>query len=66
MTARIVLQSNGKPRRMLLSQPPGYRNGTDPAPAVCPIERGIDIALRNADRERAQRSKSSGTKSVRV
>ena len=34
MTARTVIQSNGKPRRFVLSQPPHFRQGRDAAPAV--------------------------------
>ena len=34
MTARTVLQSNGKPRRLVLLQPPHFRKGQDAAPAV--------------------------------
>ena len=34
MTARTVLQSNGKPRRFVLSQPPHFRKGQDAAPAA--------------------------------
>ena len=34
MTARTVIHSNGRPRRMALSQPPHYRTGRDAAPAV--------------------------------
>ena len=29
MTARTVIQSNGKPRRFVLSQPPHFRTGQD-------------------------------------
>ena len=32
--ARTVLQSNGKPRRFVLSQPPHFRKGQDAAPAA--------------------------------
>ena len=34
MTARTVLQSNGKPHHFVLLQPPHFRKGQDAAPAV--------------------------------
>ena len=38
MTARTVIQSNGKPRRFVLPQPPHFRQGRDAAPAVDAVE----------------------------
>ena len=45
MTARTVLQSNGKPRRVLLSQPPHFRQGRDATPAVDAVERDAVRAI---------------------
>ena len=39
MTARTVLQSNGKPRRFVLLQPPHFRQGRDATPAVDTVAR---------------------------
>ena len=48
MTARTVIQSSGKPRRMALSQPPHFRKGQDAAPAVDAVERDAVRAITNA------------------
>lgn len=49
--ARTVLQSNGKPRRVLLSQPPHFRQGQDATPAVDAVERDAVRAITNAQFE---------------
>ena len=51
MTARTVLQSNGKPRRVALSQPPHYRTGRDAAPAVDRAALDAARAITNAQFE---------------
>ena len=67
MTARTILQSSGKPRRMLLSQPPHFRVGiTAPLTAADPILRHVDKIMRDSDSERPQRSKSTGVRGGRV
>ena len=48
MTARAVIQSNGKPRRVLLSQPPHFRQGRDATPAVDAVARDAARAVTNA------------------
>lgn len=65
MTARTVLH-NGKPRRFVLLQPLHYRTGQAARPVVDTLLQGVDVALRNADRERAKRSKGSGARAVTV
>lgn len=62
MTARTVIGSNGKPRRCVLTQPPGFRTGSD-APA--PKDRaaaGAALALSHARDDRAINSKSNGAR----
>lgn len=51
MTARTVIQSNGKPRRFVLSQPPHFRTGQDAAPAVDRAARDAVRAITNAQFE---------------
>lgn len=62
MTARTVIQSNGRPRRFVLTQPPSYRKGTEPRPLVDRAAAGAAIALSNARNDRAINSKSNGTR----
>lgn len=56
MTARTVLQSNGKPRRVLLSQPPHFRQDRDATPAVDAVERNAVRAITNAQFEARDKS----------
>ena len=51
MTARAVLQSNGKPRRVALTQPPHFRQGRDATPAVDAVKRDAVRAITNAQFE---------------
>ena len=62
MTARTVIQSNGKPRRFVLTQPPGYRRGSDALPVVDDLAQGTAKALANARNDRDINSKSNGTR----
>ena len=62
MTARTVIQSNGKPRRFVLTQPPGYRKGADLRPTTDRAAAGAAIALSNARNDRAINSKSNGAR----
>ena len=62
MTARIVLQSNGKPKRFILSQPPGYRKGSDALPSVDRVAAGAAQAIAHARDDRGINSKSNGTR----
>ena len=41
MTTRTVLRSNGRAYRVLLSQPPSYRRGADPVPAIDDVTRAV-------------------------
>lgn len=45
MTARTVLQSNGKPRRVLLSQSPHFRTGNDVIASVDKVARDAVRAI---------------------
>lgn len=62
MTARTVIGSNGKPRRFVLTQPPGYRKGTEPRPLVDSAAAGAALALSHARDDRAINSKSNGAR----
>ena len=61
MTARTVIGGNGKPRRFVLTQPPGYRRGSDALP-VDALAQGTAKALANARNDRDINSKSNGTR----
>ena len=45
---RTVLQSNGKPRRFVLLQPPHFRTGQDAAPAIDRVAAAAAQAVRSA------------------
>ena len=62
MTARTVIQSNGRPRRFVLTQPPGYRKGTEPRHLVDSAAAGAALALSHARDDRAINSKSNGAR----
>ena len=62
MTARTVIQSNGKPRRFVLTQPPGCRTGADLRPTTDSAAAGAAIALNHARDDRAINSKSNGAR----
>lgn len=63
-TARTVIQSNGRPRRFVLSQPPHYRTGQDGP--VFKDKAAIDAvqALRRSDSDRSAHYRSTGTRPV--
>lgn len=44
-SARTVIQSNGKPRRFVLSQPPHFRTGNDVIASVDAVERDAVRAI---------------------
>ena len=56
MTARTVIHSNGKARRVLLTQPPSYRRGAGPVPAIDDVTRAVERVLRNAKDDVIERS----------
>ena len=62
MTARTVIGSNGKPRRFVLTQPPGYRKGADLRPTTDRAAAGAALALNHARDDRAINSKSNGAR----
>ena len=62
MTARTVIQSSGKPRRFVLSQPPSYRKGSEPRPVVDRVAAGAAQAIAHARDDRGINSKSNGTR----
>ncbi len=64
MTARTVIQSNGKPRRFVLSQPPHFRQGRDAAPAVDTVALDAISALKRYDSERSSHYRSTGPRAV--
>lgn len=51
MTTRTVIRSNGRAYRVLLSQPPHFRQGRDATPAVDAVERDAVRAITNAQFE---------------
>ena len=55
--ARTVIQSNGRAYRVLLSQPPHFRQGRDATPAVDAVERDAVRAI--ADSQLEARAKSA-------
>lgn len=56
MTARTVIHSNGRAYRVLLTQPPHFRRGADPVPAIDGVTRAVDRVLRNAKNDVIERS----------
>ena len=64
MTARTVLQSNGKPRRFVLSQPPHFRKGQDAAPAIDTVARDAVRAITASGIERTAHYRSRGVRAV--
>ena len=62
MTARTVIGSNGKPRRFVLTQPPGYRTGADLRPATDRAAAGAAIALNHARDDRGLNSRRNGAR----
>ena len=56
MSARTVIYSNGRAYRVLLTQPPSYRRGTDPVPAIDAVTRAAERVLRNAKDDVIERS----------
>lgn len=64
MTARTVIQSSGKPRRFVLSQPPHFRTGRDAAPAVDAVALDAVRALKRCDSERSAHYRSTGARAI--
>ena len=64
MTARTVIQSNGKPRRVALSQPPHFRTGLAAVPAIDTVALDAVRALKRCDTDRAAHYRSTGTRAV--
>ena len=64
MTARTAIQSNGKPRRVALTQPPHFRTGQDGP--VSKDKAAIDAvqALRRSDSERSSHYRSKGVRVI--
>ena len=55
-TARTVIHSNGRAYRVAFKQPLGFRRGTDPLPAIDPVARAANTALRSSKSEVLERS----------
>ena len=62
MTARTVIGSNGKTRRFVLTQPPGYRRGAEQRPLVDSAAASAAIALNHARDDRGINSRSNGAR----
>ena len=63
-TARTVIQSNGKPRRMALSQPPHFRKGRDAAPVIDAVALDAVRALERCDTDRGAHYRSKGVRAI--
>lgn len=64
MTARTVLRSNGRAYRVLLNQPPSYRRGTDPVPAIDTVALDAVRALKRCDTDRGAHYRSKGVRVI--
>ena len=64
MTARTVIQSNGKTRRFVLSQPPHFRTGQDAAPVIDTVALEAVRALKQSDHERTAHYRSRGVRAI--
>ncbi len=61
-TARTVIQSNGRPRRFVLSQPPHYRTGQDVIASVDKVALAATHAIARAGDDRSLNYRSNGTR----
>ena len=64
MTARTVIGSDGRVRRMAISQPPHYRKGREAAPVVDTVALDAVRALKRCDSERSAHYRSKGTRAI--
>lgn len=64
MTTRTVIQSNGKPRRFVLSQTPHYRTGLAAAPAIDTVALDAVRALKRCDTDRGAHYRSKGVRVI--
>ena len=64
MTARTVIGSNGKPRRLALAQPPHFRRGLVAPAAVDRAAEGAVQALRRSSSERGAHYYSTGSRPI--
>ena len=62
MTARTVIQSNGRPRRFVLSQPPHFRTGNDVIASVDKAALAATKAITRASDDRSLNYRSNGTR----
>lgn len=62
MNARTVIQANGKPRRVILRQPPHFRTGSDALPVVDRLAADAKTAMAHARDDRGINSKSNGAR----
>lgn len=62
--ARTVIQSDGKPYRVALTQPPHFRKGQDAAPAIDAVALEADRALKRCNDERSSHYRSTGTRAI--
>lgn len=63
-TARTVIQSNGKPRRFVLSQPPHFRKGRDADPVIDTVALDAVRALKRCDTDRGAHYRSKGVRAI--
>ena len=62
MTARTVIDSAGRARRMLLRQPPHYRTGNDVIASVDKVALAATQAITRASDDRSLNYRSNGTR----
>ena len=64
MTARTVIGSDGRVRRMALSQPPHFRRGRDADPVIDTVALQAVRALKSCDSERNAHYRSRGVRAI--
>ena len=64
MNDRAVIQSNGKPRRVALSQPPHFRTGLAAVPAIDTVALDAVRALKRCDTDRGAHYRSKGVRVI--
>lgn len=64
MTARTVIRSDGRVRRVVITQPPHFRTGRIDAPAADRAAADAVRALRACDSERSSHYRSKGVRAI--
>ena len=64
MTTRTVIRSDGRVRRMAISQPPHFRKGRDADPVIDTVALDAVRALKRCDSERNSNWRSNGSRAI--